>query len=85
MGRSVPSVRLEVKKMAERWMRTARVLKKEERIYAERLAEMAKKHSSEVFYLFDDPLEAAVFSVLLELLKELESRDVDAGLLLRTE
>ncbi len=85
MGRSVPSVRLEVKKMAERWMRTARVLKKEERIYAERLAEMAKKHSSEVFYLFDDPLEAAVFSVLLELLKELESRDVDSGLLLRTE
>ncbi len=85
MGRSVPSVRLEVKKMADRWMRTARVLKKEERIYAERLAEMAKKHSSEVFYLFDDPLEAAVFSVLLELLKELESRDVDSGLLLRTE
>ena len=85
MGRSVPSVRLEVKKIAERWMRTARVLKKEERIYAERLAEMAKKHSSEVFYLFDDPLEAAVFSVLLELLKELESRDVDSGLLLRTE
>ncbi len=85
MGRSVPSVRLEVKKMAERWMRMARVLKKEERIYAERLAEMAKKHSNEVFYLFDDPLEAAVFSVLLELLKELESRDVDSGLLLRTE
>jgi hypothetical protein len=30
------------------------------------LAEMAKKHSSEAFYALDDPLEAAVFSVLLE-------------------
>ena len=33
---------------------------------------MAKKHSSEAFYAFDDPLEAAVFSVLVELMKELE-------------
>jgi hypothetical protein len=33
---------------------------------------MAKKHSSEAFYALDDPLEAAVFSVLVELLRELE-------------
>jgi hypothetical protein len=83
MGRSVSSVRMEVKRIAERWARTARTLKKEEQIYATKLAEMAKRHSSEVFYLFDDPLEAAVFSVLLELLKALEN--VDSGLLLRTE
>ncbi len=77
MGRSVPSVRLEVKKIAERWMRTARVLKKEERVYAEKLAEMAKKHSSEVFYLFDDPpmqaeiprpLAALNFKVFIDLM-----------------
>ena len=80
MGRSVSSVRMEVRKIAERWMKTARVLKKEERVYAEKLAEMAKKHSSEVFYIFDDPLEAAVFSVLVELLKELD-KNVDTGLL----
>jgi len=84
MGRSVPSVRMEVKKIAERWMKTARVLKKDERIYAERLARMAKKHSSEVFYLFDDPLEAAVFSVLIELLKEFDG-SVDSRLLLTKE
>jgi hypothetical protein len=30
---------------------------------------MAKKHSSEAFYALDDPLEAAVFSVLIEMLK----------------
>ncbi|RLI82798.1 hypothetical protein DRP04_03140 [Archaeoglobales archaeon] len=84
MGRSVPSVRMEVKKIAERWMKTARVLKKDERIYAERLARMAKRHSSEVFYLFDDPLEAAVFSVLIELLKEFDG-SVDSRLLLTKE
>jgi len=32
---------------------------------------MAKKHSSEAFYALDDPLEAAVFSVLVEMLKEM--------------
>jgi hypothetical protein len=32
---------------------------------------MAKKHSSEAFYALDDPLEAAVFSVLVELMMEL--------------
>ena len=37
-----------------------------------KVAEMAKKHSSEAFYALDDPLEAAVFSVLVELLRELE-------------
>lgn len=82
MGRSIPSVRMEVKKIAERWEKTAKVLKKEERLYAEKLADMAKKHSSEVFYAFDDPLEAVVFSVLIEILKAI---DVDSGLLLTRE
>lgn len=34
------------------------------------VAEMAKKHSSEAFYALDDPLEAAVFSVLVEMMKK---------------
>jgi len=38
---------------------------------------MVKKHSSEAFYAFGDPLEAAIFSVLIELMKELEKSDVD--------
>ena len=33
---------------------------------------MARKHSSEAFYALDDPLEAAVFSVLVEMLKEMD-------------
>jgi len=80
MGRTMNSIRMEVKEIAESWSRTKRALKKEDQKYAEMLAEMAKKHSSEVFYLFDDPLEAAVFSVLLEIVKTLEAKDVDPGL-----
>jgi hypothetical protein len=38
---------------------------------------MAKMHSSEAFYAFDDPLEAAVFSVLIELMRELDKGDAD--------
>ena len=45
-------------------------MKKEDQIYGQRLAEMVKKHSSEAFYAFDDPLEAAVFSVLVEMMRE---------------
>jgi len=58
-------------------------LKKEDRPYGERLVELAKKHSSEAFIACDDPLEAAVFSALVEMLKhqdQIESRsreDVD--------
>ncbi|MGD0952911.1 MAG: hypothetical protein ABR985_11065 [Methanotrichaceae archaeon] len=39
------------------------------------LAEMAKMHSSEAFYALDDPLEAAVFSVMVELMKELTKNE----------
>jgi hypothetical protein len=69
MGRSMSSVRMEVKRIAERWIAVKKALKREDQVYAERLAEMAKRHSSEVFYAFDDPLEAVVFSVLIEMMK----------------
>jgi hypothetical protein len=65
-----------VKEISERWLRARRALRREDQVYAERLAEMAKRHASEGFDAFDDPLEAAVFSVLLEVLKELDG-DVD--------
>jgi hypothetical protein len=39
------------------WQKAARALKKDDQVYGQRLAEMAKKHSSEVFYGLDDPLE----------------------------
>ena len=63
-----------VKDVSARWLKASRALKKEDLVYGQRLAEMARKHSSEAFYALDDPLEAAVFSVLVELLSELERR-----------
>ena len=70
MGRSFESVRMGVKDVSARWLKASKALKKEDQVYGERLAEMARKHSSEAFYALDDPLEAAVFSALMELLKE---------------
>jgi hypothetical protein len=76
MGRSFESVRMGVKDLAGRWLRARRALRAEDQARAERLAEMAKRHASEGFAAFDDPLEAAVFSVFIEILKELD-RDGD--------
>ena len=77
MGRSFYSVRMGVRDLAARWERAARRLPEPDRKYAARLVEMAKRHSSEAFYAFDDPLEAAFFSISIELLKEGGGEDVD--------
>jgi hypothetical protein len=74
MSRSFESVRMGAKEVSQRWLKASGALKKEDQIYGQRLAEMAKKHSSEAFYALEDPLEAAVFSVLVELSKELEKK-----------
>jgi len=60
MGRSFESVRMGVKDVAARWLKASRALKKEDQVYGQKVAEMAKKHSSEAFYALDDPLEAAM-------------------------
>ena len=74
MGRSFESVRMGAKEVSARWLKASRAMKKEDQVYGQNVAEMAKKHSSEAFYALDDPLEAAVFSVLVELLRVLEKR-----------
>jgi len=70
MGRSFESVRMGAKDVSERWQKASRALKKEDQVYGLKIAEMVKKHSSEAFYALDDPLEAAVFSVVVEMMKE---------------
>ena len=74
-GRSFESVRMGVKDVSARWLKASKVLKKEDQVYGQKVAEMAKKHSSEAFYALDDPLEAAVLSVLVEMLKEMDKVD----------
>ena len=70
MGWSFESVRMGVKDVSARWLKESKALKKEDRIYGEMLAEMAKKHSSEAFYALDDSLEAATFSLRVDMIKE---------------
>jgi hypothetical protein len=67
MGRSFESVRMGTKEVSARRLKASRALKKEDQVYGQMLAEMAKKHSNEAQ---DDPLEAAIFSALVELMKE---------------
>jgi hypothetical protein len=75
-GRSFESVRQGVKGPIDHWARAARALIKEDRPYGERLVALAKLHSSEAFYGCDDPLEAAVFSVLVEMFRQQEEREL---------
>jgi len=74
MGRSFESVRQGVKSIADRWAGSSRALKKEDQQYGEELVKLAKMHSSEAFIACDDPLEAAVFSVLIEMIKHQENQ-----------
>ena len=61
-----------VNAIADRWLREAGYAGEEGAPSLRSLAAMAKRHSSEAFYAFDDPLEAVLYSVLIELLKEQE-------------
>ena len=63
-----------VKDASARWMKASKALKKDDQIYGQMVAEMAKKHPLEAFYALDDPLEAAVFSVLVEMMKDKEEK-----------
>jgi hypothetical protein len=76
-GRSFASIRQGVKSTADHWARSSRALKKDDQPYGERLVELAKRHASEAFYGCDDPLEAAVFSVLVEMIKKQEQQEQD--------
>jgi len=77
MGRTFKSVRMGSQEVAQRWLKASRALSKDDQVYGQKLAEMVKVHSSEAFYALDDPLEAAVFSVLIELLKETDRKAVE--------
>ena len=66
-----------VKTLAERWKRATRALRKDDQKYGERLVQMVQEHSSEGFCAFDDPLESAMFSVLVEVMKKNDPGHVD--------
>ena len=72
MGRIFLSQRLGVCATAERWRRVGRGLRDRDRAALDRLAGMAMAHGSEGFYAFDDQLEAALVSALVELAREVD-------------
>lgn len=57
MGRSFESIRMGVKDVSARWLKASKALKKEDQIYGQKVAEMARKHSSEAFYAQDELLK----------------------------
>jgi len=54
---------------ADRWLRAARALPASDRPHAERLASLIRAHATDRLPAIADPLEAAVFSLLIELAK----------------
>jgi hypothetical protein len=77
MGRTFPSVRQGVNSTADRWARSVHALRREDQKYGKRLVELAKTHSSEAFVACDDPLEAVVFSALVEILRRQDKLEAD--------
>ncbi|HOX34576.1 MAG TPA: hypothetical protein P5217_03775 [Methanoregulaceae archaeon] len=64
-----------VKDLSRRWSQATRALRADEQKYGSEIVRMVQQHSSEGFCAFDDPLESAVFSVLVEILKERDRHD----------
>ncbi len=68
------SLGIGMRNTATRWHRVKRAMKVEDQAYAEKLSEMIARHEKERFTVFEDPLEAALFAVLIELLKEIDRK-----------
>ncbi len=63
------------KKMADRWRRATRALKKEDQDYGNRLARILEDYPGNMSNRFDDPLEEAALVLCIGILKELERDD----------
>ena len=77
MGRSFLSTRQGVNIIADRWMRLAKKLTSNRRSAGGMVVLFAKQHSSEGFAGCDDPLEAVIFSALVEILREMDQKEQD--------
>lgn len=72
MGRTVPTYRLALERMAQQWSDFRRALRKGDREAFESLIRSARMHASAATYAVSlDPAESAFLSMLLEHEKEL--------------
>lgn len=74
MGRSFDSVRMGATEVSARWLKASRAMKEEDQIYGQKVAEMAKMHSGEVSTPLTILRMLQYFSVLVELMRDLESK-----------
>jgi hypothetical protein len=72
MGRTFLSIRQGINEIANRWAQSSRWLKKPDQKYGELLVQYTKTYSSEAFDACQDPLEGAVFSALVGIIKRQE-------------
>jgi hypothetical protein len=72
MGRTVPTYRIALERMAQQWNDFKRALRKDDREAFESLINRARMHASAATYAISlDPAESAFLSMLLEHEKEL--------------
>ena len=79
MGRTVEEIQIFVNVIANRWKKTSRAMLGLNRIYAERVIQKMTANSETTFSGLTDPLEAAVFSVLIEMERDLEEMRANQG------
>jgi len=73
MGRTVPTYRLHLESILDRWTDYRRALREKDRELFDRMLEKARMHSSAAsFCAHLDPVELAMLSILLEMQREIE-------------
>jgi hypothetical protein len=65
-----------MKNVSVRWRKASRALKIDDQKYGIRLAEALERHKGPEYAMFDDPLEASVFFLLIEMMKEKEKGQI---------
>ena len=73
MGRTIPTYRLHLESILDRWVDYRRALREKDREMFDRMVEKARMHSSAAsFCAHLDPAELATLSILLEMQREIE-------------
>jgi hypothetical protein len=73
MGRTVPTYRLHLESILDRWTDYRRALREKDRELFDRMLEKARAHSSAAsFCAHLDPVELAMLSILLEMQREIQ-------------
>ena len=63
------------KKIADRWRRATRALKREDQEYGNRLVRILEDYPGNMSNRFEDPLEEAALVLFIGILRELERED----------